>query len=276
MPDSTPRTFDDVTAVEPSGPTGFVADLDPLWTVAGNPNGGYLQAVMARAAVARSPHGQVLAASTHFLRAPRPGRVDLAVELLREGRTASQVRVRLSQQDAIRAESVFSLGDLPAVDGATQWASGHLPEPGLPFPDCPRFLPPRELFPVELLYQVEVHLEPDSLSFANGQPRGIGELRGWLGLPGGQPFDPLSLLLAADVFPPATFDLEFTGWVPTMELSTYIRAVPSPGPVQVIMKANVIQGGRVDETCTIRDGLGRIVAQSHQLANIRLASGGAS
>ena len=95
-------------------------------------------------------------------------------------------------------------------------------------------------------------------------------MRGWLNLPGGQAFDPTSLLLAADALPPATADIQVTGWVPTLELSTYVRALPAPGPVYVHLAANLIHGNRFDETCTIRDSAGTVVAQSHQLAAIRL------
>jgi hypothetical protein len=118
--------------------------------------------------------------------------------------------------------------------------------------------------------QVEVRLEPDSAGFMRGAPSGRGELRGWLALPGGEPFDALSLLYAVDAFPPATFDIEMSGWVPTFELTAYVRAVPAPGPVRVLQRAQLIQGHRVDEACFVWDRDGRLVAQATQLAGIRL------
>lgn len=265
-----PRPFDEVTAVTPT-PTGFAAELDPLWTVVGNPNGGYLQAVMARAAAAVADHPHVVAASTTFVAAPHTGHADITVEPLRAGRSMSQVRVRLSQDGQAKAETVVSLGDLSEVGTEPQWASADLPPAGAPFSECPRFLPPREVFPVEIMHQVDLHLEPGSTDFTRGEPRGLGELRAWVNLPGGAPFDPYSLLLAADVLPPAPFDIQLTGWVPTLDLSTYVRALPAPGPVQVLLKANLIHGGRVDESCTVWDSAGHVVAQSHQLAGIRFA-----
>lgn len=96
--------YADVSAVTPSGDHLWSAEIDPGWTILGNPNGGYLQTVMARAAVAEaeqstdaSVHPHTVAASTHFLRSPRPGAVELSSELLRSGRTTTQVRVRMSQ-----------------------------------------------------------------------------------------------------------------------------------------------------------------------------------
>ena len=76
-----------------------------------------------------------------------------------------------------------------------------------------------------------------------------------------------------DAFPPATFDVELTGWVPTLELTAYFRARPAPGPVRILQKANLIDAGRVDETCFVWDARGRLVAQATQLAGIRLSAG---
>ena len=118
--------------------------------------------------------------------------------------------------------------------------------------------------------QIEVRLEPGSTGFTTGRPRGQGALRGWLALPGNEPFDPTSLLFAVDAFPPATFDIEFTGWVPTLELTVYVRALPAPGPVRVLQRAQLIDAHRVDESCHIWDRTGRLVAHGSQLAGLRL------
>ena len=95
-------------------------------------------------------------------------------------------------------------------------------------------------------------------------------MRGWLDLPGTAVFDPISLLFAVDSFPPATIDIERVGWVPTLELTAYVRALPVPGPVRVLQRAHLISGQRVDEACFVWDRSGRLVAQATQLAGIRL------
>ena len=73
-----------------------------------------------------------------------------------------------------------------------------------------------------------------------------------------------------DAFPPATFDIEFSGWVPTLELTVYVRALPVPGPVRILQRAQLVGAGRVDESCFVWDRSGRLVAQGTQLAGIRL------
>ena len=91
-----------------------------------------------------------------------------------------------------------------------------------------------------------------------------------LALPEDGAFDPTSLLFAVDAFPPATFDIEFSGWVPTLELTVYVRALPASGPVRVLQRAQLIDAHRVDEACYVWDHTGRVVAHSNQLAGIRL------
>ena len=59
------------------------------------------------------------------------------------------------------------------------------------------------------------------------------------------------------------------GWVPTLQMSTYVRARPAPGWVAIRMTAYVVADGMVDETCVLWDSRGVVVAQSTQLARLR-------
>ncbi len=147
-----------------------------------------------------------------------------------------------------------------------------MPEAGVvDYDDCVALVPSMpDGTPVTILEHVEVRLEPGSMGFATGRPAGRGELRGWLALPDGEAFTPTSLLFALDSFPPATLDVERTGWVPTLELTAYVRALPAPGPVRVLQRAQLVDGGRFDEACFVWDRTGRLAAQGTQLAAIRL------
>lgn len=272
--------FAEASAVEPTGDGSFAADIHPAWTIAGKPNGGYLLAILGRAAGAVSPHPDVLAASAHYLRSPDPGRVEIEVEVLRTGRSASHVRARMGQAGVGCVEAMFTVGRLEA-DGQPFWDAGAPAIGTVPWEDCRRLTrppaPPTAVtspapaaLTVALLDMVEIRLEPDTAGFTVGRPAGRGELRGWLALPGGEPPDVPALLFAVDSFPPATFDVERTGWVPTLELTAYVRALPAPGPVRILQRAELVHGRRVDESCTVWDASGRLVAQGRQLASIRL------
>ncbi|WP_020419245.1 thioesterase family protein [Amycolatopsis sp. ATCC 39116] len=270
MTDQATTTFADVSRVEEVAPGRFTAAAHPEWTIGGKPNGGYLLAMLGRAATHSGAHRDVLAASAHYLRAPEPGPVELGVEVLRTGRSASQVRARLTQGDTPCVEAMFTLGALDA-ESKPYWSEG-MPEPeGREYADCLPVTGPAGGGPGPVIMdQVDLRIQPEDLGFGRGAPSGAGVLRGWLGLPGGADFDPLSLLYAVDAFPPATLDIALTGWVPTLELTAYVRALPAPGPVRVLHKAQLIEGNRVDEVCLVWDSRGRLVAQATQLAGIRL------
>lgn len=259
-----------MSRITPREPGRFDGTVSREWTIGGRPNGGYLLALACRAAIAVSTHPHVIAASAHYLRSPDPGPVVLEAEVLRAGRSASQVRARLAQDGRPCVEALVTTSTLDPV-AAPYWDRGA-PRPGTAaFDDCVRLTPqgPNGI-EVAIMDQVEMRLEPQSLGFAAARPSGRGELRGWLALPGDEPFDPFSLMYAADSYPPATFDIESSGWVPTLELTVYVRALPVPGPVRVLQRALLIDSQRVDEDCTVWDQAGRLVAQGRQLAAIRL------
>ena len=263
-------SFAEVSSLAATGPGRFDGVVNPEWTIAGKPNGGYLLAMLARGASAVSRLPDVLAASAHYLHSPEPGPVLVEAEVLRTGRSACQVRARMSQDDRPCVEALITTSRLEAAS-APYWDRG-LPEIGaVAYEDCEGMVPRTpDGARVAMMEQVEVRLEPASSGFTTAEPTGRGELRGWLRLPGGEPFDPTSLVFAVDAFPPATFDIEFSGWVPTLELTVYVRALPAPGPVRVLQRAQLIHGQRVDEACFVWDSTGRPVAQGTQLAGVRL------
>ncbi|MEV0699973.1 thioesterase family protein [Saccharopolyspora sp. NPDC050389] len=270
MTDQTRTTFAGVSRIEDLSPGEFAAEVNPEWTIGGKPNGGYLLAMLGRASARSVAHQHILAASAHYLHSPKPGPVTLTTEVLRTGRSVSQVRGRMAQDGTPCVEATFTLGTL-APDAAPYWSDG-LPEPV----ECAQ----ADCTPVTgsaiggpgpaIMDQVDLRIQPDDFGFGRGKPSGAGTLRGWLGLPGGEDFNPISLLYAVDAFPPATLDIALTGWVPTLELTAYVRALPAPGPVRVLHKAQLIEGNKVDEACFVWDSRGRLVAQATQLAGIRL------
>ncbi len=196
--------------------------------------------------------------------------MSVEVDLLRSGRSASQLRATLRQDGTRCVEALLTTSELDPA--ATPYWERGVPLPSLaPIGDCVR-VPPRTPSgdEVALMRELELRLDPATLGFATGAPSGRGELRGWFALPGVDVLDPLALLVAVDCFPPATFDIAPSGWVPTLELTAYVRALPAPGPLRIRTQAGVVEGQRVDESCWVWDTRGRLVAQSVQLAGVRL------
>jgi len=262
--------FDDATAVD--GTNGrYTANLDPEWTVSGKPHGGYLLAVLARAAIAADNHGthpHPVSASAVYLSPPDIGPVTVVVESLRKGKSASQLRAHLIQKDRTCVEALFTLGRLDDTTDQ-RWVDAP-PVEVAPAETCPvsPIEPPGAGVRVAMLDMVEQRL--DRASF-RGPAGGSGEIRGWLSFADATPFDPVSLLYAVDSFPPATFTIGSIGWVPTLELTVYIRGVPAPGRLRVRQRARVLAGNLVDQVCEIWDSRDRVVAQATQLASVRMA-----
>jgi acyl-coenzyme A thioesterase PaaI-like protein len=270
--------------------TTFTAQVDPQWTVIGNPNGGYLLAILARAAATALDdvdHPHPVAASASFLATPAVGPATVTVERMRSGRTVSQVRARFSQEGRHCIEALLTMGRL---DPTTEPYWFGDPPPSMPDPeDCVHLgaRPPGADVEVAMHDAVDVRLDPAGLGYLAGEPDGSGELRGWFGFADDLPPDPVNLLFVADALPPASLTINPSGWVPTLELTVYVRAVPAPGRLLVRQRARLIQAGRsgstpaagagsggpvagmMDEVCDIWDSRGRLVAQATQLASVR-------
>jgi Thioesterase-like superfamily len=276
MPTTHAHAFDAATAVRSSGRPGlFRAEVDAGWAVGDKPNGGYLQALLGRAACQTGrdedhPDWEVQAVGVTYLRPPAFAPADVRTELLRRGRSAGHVRAVLVQGDRDLVDAVFVLAGLPESPEPRYDA---VPAPRLPPPDeCVR-LPPQ--IPggarVGVMGITELRLDPATIPFRESPAPedAVAEIRGWTRFDDGREPDALSLLYSVDAIPPATFMIGSTGWVPTLQMSTYIRARPAPGWLRISMTANVVADGVVDETCVLWDERGHVVAQSTQLARLR-------
>lgn len=249
----------------------FDVDLDGQWGLADKPNGGYLLAVLARAAgaVCGPAHPHLTAISGSFVQSPVFGPAVVTVEPLRAGKQATQLRARLSQDGQPKVEALITQGVL--TEGEPFW-SGAEPVELPPLADCPRsgVMAPGGEFRLHILEVVEQYLDPAVLGFAKGRPNGRGEMRGWLRLADGSDWDPLSLLVALDTLPPVSYDVGAPGWAPTVQLSAYLRNLPAPGPIRVRAQASELGNGHVDSVWHAWDSKGRLVAQAGQIAAVRL------
>ena len=107
----------DAAAVEPDGEGRYLVQLAQQFTVFDYPNGGYLQCVMANAALAAASdagasHLHATAVTTNFISVPAVGPALLETEVRRVGRGASFVHVSLSQEGVVTSESLITVGSL--------------------------------------------------------------------------------------------------------------------------------------------------------------------
>ena len=266
--------FDAATAVTEVGDGRYAATLDADYAVLGNPNGGYLLAVLARAATTNlvaggTDHPDCIAGSASFVRATTVGEAEVELAILRRGARVSHVRATLRQRGQVTVDAELACGRLPD-------------EPDVSYElECPVVLPDVEVcerrpvdgvpgINVEIMDRVDLRLDPAVTRWARGELVDTAEVRGWLRLADGRRMDPLALLFALDVMPPATLPVVgLGGWVPTIQLSAYVRAWPAEGWLVARQLARTIGDGLVDEVCELWDARGHAVAQATQLAVVR-------
>ena len=240
-------------------------DLDGRWGIGGKLHGGYLLRELVRPLLT-DDHPHPLAVSAHFLRAPEAGTAEVVTETLRTGRRVGQHRSTLVQGETC-VETLVTTGRLdPAAEPF--WTSSA-PPPIRALEDSPRT--PAEPFPGFRVGQLEfVDLRPGtelvgSVEGSSATLLARVRMDGTDGVAGVE-----DLLVLADAMPPVTLDMGLPGWVPTVELTVLVRAVPAPGWLVARQRARLMEDGWLDEECDIWDSRGRLVCQARQLASYRL------
>jgi acyl-coenzyme A thioesterase PaaI-like protein len=253
-------------AVEPLGDGRYAAELGQHWTIGPKAHGGLLMALMARAGldtveeVAPGVAPDPLAVATDFLRAPDPGPVELTTEVLKLGRTASVVAVRLSQAGKPMLAATVTAGRLPDVEPS--WTD----LPDLP-PEPPEGARDSSLGRggEGLGAACDLWFDTPTMAFTRhqtGEPR----LRGWV-RPRGEAADALFAIVAGDILPPTVFNLGTGfGWAPTVQLTALLRARPAPGWLRLEARSSSVTRPWFDEDVLVIDSAGRLVCQSRQLA----------
>jgi Thioesterase-like superfamily len=268
------RALRGATAVESIAPGRFAVNLSPLYTVMDHPHGGYLQCLVVNGALAAASadgatHLNATAVTTNFVNPPNVGPGELRVEVRRVGRGVSFVHATLYQRNVVTLESLVTLGTLR--EGSP-----------LRYQDArPVELAARELCrswegtdEVAITKVLDIRIDPSTSGWWDGQRLAQAEIRAWLRLDDGEAsWDAWNILFACDALPPATLPLGSSGWVPTLQLTSYVRRPPTSEWLRASQKAIVIAEGLVDERCELFDESGNLVASSSQLAMVRLPAG---
>ncbi len=267
--------YDD-TAVHRVDEHRFEAAIAAGWDIGGNANGGYLLALVARALTEVTGRPHPVSMTAHYLAPGRVGPVTITVDLLRSGgRHATATATLRDDRDRALLVTVATTTDLALASGPELVDAAP---PDLPDPEACLGRPPGlEVGPKSFMHQVDLRLHPDDVAFVQGQS-GQARVRGWLRFPigseggegngsDGSGADPLGLLVGVDSFPPTVFNTSLpVAWVPTVELTAHLRAVPVPGWLRCAFTTRFITGGYLEEDGEVWDTAGRLIAQSRQLA----------
>ncbi len=264
-------TFTAATAVTRTGAGTWRGTVQPGWDIAGNANGGYLLAMTARALVEATGRPDPVTVTAHFLSPGRPGPVAIAADVHKTGRRFVDVSAVVQADGTPLLTALGSFGDL-GTDVDDVFVDGAPPE--LPPPDACVPAGGHASFAPPFMSRVELRVHPDDMGFATGNRSGVPRVTGWFRLHDDEPVDTVALLCALDAFPPTVFNADLpVGWVPTVELTTHVRARPAPGWLRCRFTTRYVTGGFLEEDGEIWDGRGRLVAQSRQLALLPLVPG---
>ena len=282
--------FDEATAIRPVSPGRYQVRPDERFAIVapGNStpsavNGGVMVATMLRAVLDTSPLPYPVATSAHFLRVPllEPGEVE--VTWLKQGKTAATARAALVQDSQIVLDATVTTGSLPAELPPTGPPPTHLSEAGglrwtgeppkmPPIEECVNLGPWRGTVGTDgvagYAAQVDLRMDPATTGWRRGEPSGVPEMRGYFSLREQRDPDAYLLAVAVDALPPVVFGLGALGWAPTVELTWHMRAVPAPGPLQVVAWCRHVSGGWFDGEAEVWDAAGRLVAQGRQIARV--------
>jgi acyl-coenzyme A thioesterase PaaI-like protein len=275
-------SFDADTALEPVGPGRWRAELHARWSVARGPNGGYVGALVARAA--EQATGRPLRSlTTQFLEAPDPGPVDVLATVEREGRSTSSVSVRIERDGRPTALALATLGAWR--EGEAEWLDARMPQ--APSPDeAFRLDPERNGIPAfvgnyDMRWAVGKpprRRRGEDEGRSGGADRGPGDglTGGWVRTALPRAVDAPRIVAFSDCWFPAAYSrLGAVVPAPTLDLTVYVRSpLPPPGMgaedfVLGVFRTRWGTGGLWEEDGELWSPGGVLLAQSRQLALVR-------
>lgn len=257
--------FERDTSVRPIDDGVYESELTGRWWIGRAPNGGYLAAVMLRAleAALGDPARAPRSVTVHYLAPPAEGPVRVACRTERAGRALSTLSARMHQGDRLIALALAAFSE--------PWPAGIELDDAAP-PDVP---PPEAFEPPS--WDRPRFAENFDTRFALGTAPFSGATEaltgGWIRLEEPQVADDVYVMMLADAWPPAVFQLaEGFLLAPTVELTVHFRAaLPLAGATAedfhlVRFRTTLIREGFFEEDGAIWSRDGQLLAQSRQLA----------
>lgn len=257
--------FDNATAVRKTADGRYEAEVLPGWDINGNANGGYLFAFSSRAMRDHSGRRDPFSVTAHYLAPVKAGPITVEVDTVKTGKLLTTMNASILVDGRTAVRFLGAWGEVPDV-ADTDYVTATPPELP-PFDACTPRHHDGNSFPIEFAKRFDSRIHPDDTSFLRGETGSVAVMRGWYEFGDGRPIDTLCLPTIADSFAPPVFNVPVPkAWVPTIELTVHVRAVPVGTRVACVFRSRVIQGGLTEEDGEMWDEAGNLVAQSRQLA----------
>lgn len=137
------NAFFDATSVEPTGDGSYVAHLDERWNLRPLPQGGIISAIAVRAMEIELAHDEQTPRTLHttFAAQVAHGPLEIEVEVLRPGRSMSQLRAEVRNQATQRGHLTTCVFGAPRTgfDFTDLRPPDEIPDPA----GCPSFRDPQ-------------------------------------------------------------------------------------------------------------------------------------
>lgn len=243
--------------------------ISDIWNVGKIPNGGYLMAHVAKAIAAHSAHPHPLTITGYYLDKSDNGEAKLKTEVLRSGKSISTFSASLIQGDSERIRFTAAFTDFSQTQGESYYEEQA---PAIAsFENCK---PVKEVAPYLRMYeQFEMRFDPKSTGWNEGKFNNISEMNVWLEFKDRSDFDVFSLVMVPDMLPPAVFNrIGANGWVPTIEMTVNVRAIPETNRLQLRARTRYLTNSILEEDVEVWDQHGKLLAISRQIAKLRIAN----
>ena len=257
--------FDEDIALTPQEHLFFTGAITDNWSINGNPNGGYLMAILANAMSQQSDKKSTPILTANYISRCAPGKADLSVETISQSTQFNRFQAKLFQdgKEKIRATGTFA----DEKEGCFfERFEASAPDIS-PRKECIQ-IPPIPKY--TLFNQLDALLEPESAGWMQGNLSDKSEQKGWIKFKDDRAFDIFSIALIADSFPPPVLASQgMVAWVPTIEFSINIRNIPETKWLKCVFRTRFINCGLLEEDGEVWDEEGKIIAISRQIAQFR-------
>jgi acyl-CoA thioesterase len=261
--------FDRDILLEQKDEFNFEGIVAPNWSVNGNPNGGYLMAFLASAMQEKSDKKWPVIVTANFLTKCETEKNSLVtVEEISNGKQLNRYQARLLQDGTERTRAWATFMDEANCDASANRYEKEAPampdrKECVSFPVMPKYT---------LFDHMDVLIAPSCAGWLKkgGDLSPVSEQKGWIKFKDDRPCDVLSLLLLADSFPPPVLASHgIVAWVPTVEYSVSVRALPDTQWIKAIFRSHYLTCDIVEEDGELWDENGKLLAISRQIAQFR-------
>lgn len=259
--------FDTDIMLKDLGNSCFAGRISDHWSVNGNPNGGYLMAMIANAMLRKSDKKGTPTITANYLSRCVPGEIEILIAEIARSRQFTRFEARVLQEGD---EKIRALGTFVSENNECLVTRYEAKAPALaPIGECVQM----PVLPKYTLFQnLDLRLDPTCAGWMKEEKlTDISLNKGYFSFRDGRPVDLLSLFLIIDAMPPAVMATQgVTAWVPTIELSVNVRNLPQTNRLRCSLRTRFITCGLLEADGEVWDEEGNLAAISRQIAQFRM------